>query len=84
MYVCILKWLDKACFQHDVAYGYFKDLHKKAAFDKVLLDKVFKIAENPRDHASMAYKFFDYGCRFLWLCISHFVIKCYSKSNINQ
>ena len=40
-----------------MAYGYFKDLHKKAAFDKVLLDKVFKIAENPRDHASMAYKF---------------------------
>ena len=48
-----------------MAYGYFKDLHKKAAFDKVLLDKVFKIAENPRDHASMAYKFFDYGCCFL-------------------
>ena len=42
-----------------MAYGYFKDLHKKAAYDKVLHDKIFKIAENPRDHASMAYKFFD-------------------------
>ena len=24
--------LDKACFQHDMAYGYFKDLPKKNKF----------------------------------------------------
>ena len=31
--------LDKACFQHDVAYGYFKDLPKRTVSDKVLRDK---------------------------------------------
>ena len=36
--------LDKACFQHDMAYGYFKDLTKRTAADKVLSDKAFKIA----------------------------------------
>ena len=33
--------LDKACFQHDVAYGYFKDLPKRTVSDKVLRDKAF-------------------------------------------
>ena len=28
--------LDKACFQHDMAYGDFKDLSKGTAADKVL------------------------------------------------
>ena len=28
--------LDKACFQHDMAYGGFKDSARKAAFEKVL------------------------------------------------
>ena len=28
--------LDKACFQHNMAYGDFKDLAKKTAADKVL------------------------------------------------
>ena len=27
--------LDKACFQHDMAYGDFKDLTKRTAADKV-------------------------------------------------
>ena len=27
--------LDKACFQHDVAYGDFKDLERRTASDKV-------------------------------------------------
>ena len=31
--------LDKACFQHDMAYGDFKDLKKRTAADKVLRDK---------------------------------------------
>ena len=38
--------LDKACFQHDMAYGDFKDLAKKTSADKVLRDKAFKIARN--------------------------------------
>ena len=57
--------LDKACFQHDMAYGDFKDLAKRTAADKVLRDKAFNIAKNPkydgyqRGLASMVYKFFD-------------------------
>ena len=55
----------KACFQHDMAYGDFKDLPKITAADKVLRDKEFKIAsdqkfdEYQRGLASMVCKFFD-------------------------
>ena len=31
--------LDKACFQHDMAYGGFKDLARRTASDKVLRHK---------------------------------------------
>ena len=57
--------LDKACFQHDMAYGDFKDLKRRKFSDKVLGDKTFTIAKNPkydgyqRGLASMVYKFFD-------------------------
>ena len=57
--------LDKACFQHDMAYGDFKDLARRTASDKVLRDKAFNIAKNPkydgyqRGLASMVYQFFD-------------------------
>ena len=57
--------LDKACFQHDLAYGDFKDLAWRTVSDKVLRDKAFDIAKNPkydgyqRGLASMVYKFFD-------------------------
>ena len=42
------KDLDKACFQHDMAYGKYKDLTKRAQSDKFLKDKAFKIASNPK------------------------------------
>ena len=54
--------LDKACFRHDIAYGDFKDLAKRNATDKVLRDKTFNIAKNPkydgyrRGFASMVQK----------------------------
>ena len=57
--------LDKACFQHDMAYGKSKNLVKRTQSDKVLKDKAFKIASNPkyndyqRGLASMVYKLFD-------------------------
>ena len=57
--------LDKACFQHDMAYGNFKDLARRTASDKALRDKAFNFAKNPkydgyqRRLASMVYKFFD-------------------------
>ena len=57
--------LDKACFQHDMAYGKVKDLVRKTQSDKDLGDKTFKIASDPkydgyqRGLAFMFYKFFD-------------------------
>ena len=57
--------LDKACFQHDMAYGKSKDLTKITQSGKVLRDQAFKIASDPkydryqRRLASMVYKFFD-------------------------
>ena len=39
------KKLNKACFQHDKAYGDLKDLAKRAASDKVLIDKAFSTAK---------------------------------------
>ena len=57
--------LDKACLQHDFAYGDFKDFERITASDKVLGDKAFSIAKNPkydgyqRGLASTVYKFFD-------------------------
>ena len=37
------KDLDKACFQHDMAYGRYKDLTKRTEPDKVLKDKLLKL-----------------------------------------
>ena len=39
--------LHKACFQHDMAYGDFKDLPRRTVSDEVLSDKAFIIAEHP-------------------------------------
>ena len=57
--------LDKACFQHDIAYGDFKDLARRTTSDKIFRNKVFNIAKNPKNNgyqrglASMVQKFFD-------------------------
>ena len=57
--------LDKACFQHDSAYADHKDLINRTEAEKVLRDKAYDIASNPkydgyqRGLASMVYKFFD-------------------------
>ena len=54
---------DKSCFQHYMTNGYFKDLAKRTASDKVLTDKVFNIAKNLKDEgyhrglASLVYIF---------------------------
>ena len=48
-----------------MAYGDFKDIARRAASDKVFINKAFNIATNPkydgyqRGPASMIYKFFD-------------------------
>ena len=56
--------LDKAGFQHDMAYGDFKDLTRRTASDKILHDKAFNIAKNSKNDryqrglASIVYKIF--------------------------
>ena len=60
-----------------MAYRDFKDLARRAASDKVLWDKAFHIAKNPkydgyqRRLPSMVYKFFDkrtsgIGVKSMW------------------
>ena len=57
--------LDKACFPHDTAYSDSKDITKRTVADKILKNKAFDIAKDPkydryqRGLASMVYKFFD-------------------------
>ena len=55
--------LDKACFQHDMAYGKCKDLERRAQSDIALKDKAFAIADNKKMMSKrislMVYKFFD-------------------------
>ena len=40
--------LDKACFQYDMTYGDFNDLTRRKASDKILCDKAFNFAKNPK------------------------------------
>ena len=40
--------LNKACFRHDMVHKNFKDLAQRTASDKVLRDKAFGIAKNPK------------------------------------
>ena len=57
--------LNQACFAHDAAYSDSKDLKKRITADKILKNKAFNIAKDPkhdgyqRGLASMLYKFFD-------------------------
>ena len=57
--------LDKACFEHNMAYSKFNNLDKRTQSENILTDKAFEIASNPkhvdyqRALASMAFMFFD-------------------------
>ena len=55
--------LNKGCFQHDMNHEDFKDLTKTTASHKILRDKPFYIAKNPKNDGyqrglfSMVYNF---------------------------
>ena len=57
--------LDKACFPHDAPYSDSKNLSKRTSADKLLRDKAFNIAKDPkydgyqRGLAPIVYKYFD-------------------------
>ena len=59
------KEIDKACFQHDMAYGDFKDLTRRIVSDKILPVKAANTAKNrkyngyQRGVALIVYRFFD-------------------------
>ena len=40
--------LNKACFTHDAAYSDSKDLTKRTVVDKILKNKAFDIAKDPK------------------------------------
>ena len=73
--------LDKACFQHDMAYGDYKDLTRRTAADKALRDKAFNIAKNPeydgyqRGLASIVYKLLDKKILVVILKMKIYLIK---------
>ena len=56
---------DKACFQHGMTHGGFKDLARKIGSDKVLRDKASNFAKNAKHDgyqsglSSIVYDFFD-------------------------
>ena len=45
-----LNKLDKVCFQHDMAYGDFKDVPRRTASDQVLRDIAFNNATKSKYH----------------------------------
>ena len=57
--------MDKASFQQNTTYADFKDLPRRTTADKILRDKIFKIARNPSydgyqsAFVSIVCKFFD-------------------------
>ena len=56
---------EKACFQHEMAYADFEDVVRRTTSNKILHDKAFNIAKNPkfdgyqRKLASAVYNFFN-------------------------
>ena len=68
---------DKVCFQHDMAYGKYKDLTKRTQSGKVLRNKAFEIGSNSkydgyqRGLVSIVYKFFDK--KSYWQCYKFYI-----------
>ena len=61
--------LNKACFQHGMTHRDFKYVTRRTASDKILHDKTFNIAKNPK---------YD-GCQS---GVASKVCKCFDKKNV--
>ena len=57
--------LDKACFQHDMAYGDIKDLNRSTSTDKLLHDKAFDIAKNTKSDGYYYMDLLQWSINFL-------------------
>ena len=79
--------IDKACFQHDMAYEDFKDLPRRTGSDEILREKAFNTAKNLKDDgyqrgpASMVYK---YVIKILQVVPLHLQINLLLKMKIFQ
>ena len=71
--------LDETRFQHDMAYGRYKDLAKRTESHKVLRDKAFKTF---KCLASMFYKIFDKNVKVVTLNL--FQMNNFQMNFINQ
>ena len=61
--------LDKVCFQHDMAYGDFKDLPRRTVSNIVLRDKAFNIAGNSKYHGcqrGLSRKVYNFLKKVIW------------------
>ena len=73
-----------------MAYGDFKYLNRRTSADKVLCNKAFNIAKDPkydryqRGLASVVYQFFDKKLQVVLLKMKTFIIKNYRKNCTNQ
>ena len=73
-----------------MAYGDFKDLYRKTLADKVLSDKAFNLAKDPKYDgykrllASLVYKSFDKKLLVVALKMKIFLIKNWWKNYTNQ
>ena len=82
--------LDKVCFQHDMAYGDFKNSNRRTFGDKVLRDKAFNIVKDPkydgyqRGLASMVLSFLIKRLLAGVLKAKIFPIKNWRRSYTNQ
>ena len=82
--------LDKACFQHGMAYGDFKDLNRRTAADNVFRDKAFNIAKNPkydvyqRGLASVIYNFLIKKLHAEQLKMNLFLMKSWQQNYMHQ
>ena len=65
--------LDKACFAHDAAYSDFKEIKNRTAADKILRDKAYEIAKDPR------YYGVQRGINFLIKRLQAVVLSLYLK-----
>ena len=77
--------LDKACFQHGMAYEDFKDLTRRTASGKILRDKAFDIAKKTkynryqRGPASMVYKYFQQKTLVVLIYFTLKLLFCFKK-----
>ena len=70
--------MDKACFEHDIAFGNFKDLSRRAVSNKLLHDKAFNIAQNQKyDGYQLGIASMEQNClikSLLHLMLIHMVV----------